>query len=74
MDIDNFKDPFDRLDDLEMVCTGLGLALQDLSQQLKSQSELGVKISSSMIELVRALDIATSKIAELEYRLELLEH
>lgn len=73
MDDDEFKDPFDRLDDLELFTAGLGVAAQDMSHQLKHQSELGVKISGSLLDLIRTLDILASKIRELEYRIEQLE-
>jgi hypothetical protein len=74
IDDNEIKDPFDRLDDLEMFTTGLGLAAQDMSHQLKHQSELGVKISGSLLDLIKTLDILASKIRELECRLEQLEN
>jgi hypothetical protein len=70
----NFEDPFDRLGELEIVQMGQGLAMVDLSEQLKTQSQLGVKISDHMMEMVRYIDVLGSKIRELEMRLEQLEH
>jgi hypothetical protein len=37
-------------------------------------SQLGVKISSHMIEMVRYIDILNSKIFELEHRLKEMEN
>jgi hypothetical protein len=48
--------------------------MMDMSEQLKTNAELGVKVSSSIIELVRHIDILSSKIFELEHRLEQVEH
>jgi hypothetical protein len=70
----NFEDPFDRLGELEIVQMGQGLAMVDLSEQLKTQSQLGVKISDHMMEMIRYIDVLGSKIRELEMRLEQLEH
>lgn len=70
----NFEDPFDRLGELEIVQMGQGLAMVDLSEQLKTQSQLGVKISDHMMEMIRYVDVLGSKIRELEMRLEQLEH
>ena len=68
------ENPFDRLESLEMVQMAQGMALRDMSKQLKQQSLLGVKISESLIELVHHIDVLNCQVAELEYRLTQLEH
>ena len=68
-----FRDPFDRLDDLEVIATGHALCLEQMSDQVKEHSQLGVKISSHLLEIIRYIDIASSKIRELEYRIDQLE-
>ena len=68
-----FRDPFDRLDDLEVIITGHALCLEQMSDQVKEHSHLGVKISGSLLEMIRHIDIMSSKIRELEYRIEQLE-
>jgi hypothetical protein len=70
----NFTDPFDRLEEIEIVQMGQGMAMMNMSEQLKNQADLGVDASKGMLELVRHIDILVSKIAELEYRIEQLEH
>jgi hypothetical protein len=50
------------------------MAMMNMSEQLKNQADLGVDASKGMLELVRHIDILVSKIAELEYRIEQLEH
>jgi len=70
----DMENPFDRLESLEMVQLGQGVALTDMSKQLKQQSILGVKISESLIELVHHIDVLSSKVYELECRLEQLEN
>jgi len=71
---ENASDPFDRLEDLELVQMGQGLALEEVSQHTKSNSELGIKISQYMLEMVKTIDVLSSKVRELEYRLEQLEN
>jgi hypothetical protein len=70
----NFTDPFDRLEEIEIVQMGQGMAMMNMSEQLKNHAEMGVSASKSMLELVRHIDILTSKIFELEHRIEQLEH
>jgi hypothetical protein len=70
---DDISDPFDRLEEIEIVQMGQGMAMSEMSRQVMEHSQLGVKISQSLIELVRHIDVLMSKISELEYRLEQLE-
>jgi len=71
---DSFTNPFDRLEEIEIVQMGQGMAMMNMSEQLKNHAEMGVSASKSMLELVRHIDILTSKIFELEHRIEQLEH
>ena len=68
-----FRNPFDRLEDLEIIATGHALCLEQVSEQVKDHSQLGVKISAHLLEMIRYIDIANSKIHELEYRINQLE-
>jgi hypothetical protein len=70
---EDLQNPMDRLEELEIVQMGQGLAMSNMSDQLRSHSQLGVNVSESLIEIVRHIDILSSKIFELEYRLEELE-
>lgn len=69
----NLEDPFDRLNDIEQVQLAQGLFLTDLSKQLKQQSQLGAKLSESLMELVHHIEVLGNKVYELECRIELLE-
>ena len=70
---EDLQNPMDRLEELEIVQMGQGLAMSNMSDQLRSHSQLGVNVSESLIEIVRHIDILSSKIFELEYRLEQVE-
>ena len=70
---DDIQDPFERREDIEIVQMGQGLAKSEMSRHVMDHSQLGVKISESLIELVQHIDVLSSKIAELEYRIEQLE-
>ena len=69
----NVEDPFERLESLEIVQLGQGLAMTDMSKQVQQQSLLGVKISESLIELVHHIDVLNNRVLELEYKLRALE-
>ena len=71
---DGIEDPLDRLENIEIVQMGQGVAMVDLGEQMKTHSHLGVKLSESLVELVRHIDVLTSKIYELEQRIEQLEN
>jgi len=70
---DNVEDPFERLESLEVVQLGQGLAMTDLAKQIQQHSILGVKISESLIELVHHIDVLNSRVIELECKLKELE-
>jgi uncharacterized coiled-coil protein SlyX len=70
---DNVEDPFERLESLEIVQLGQGLAMTDLAKQIQQHSILGVKISESLIELVHHIDVLNSRVIELESKLRELE-
>jgi uncharacterized coiled-coil protein SlyX len=70
---DDLPDPLGRLEELEIITSGHALCLEHLSEQIREQSQLGVKISGSLLEIIKYVDIASSKIRELEYRIEQLE-
>jgi hypothetical protein len=71
---DDLPDPLARLEEVEIVQMGQGMAMSNMSDQLKSHSKLGVGISESLIEIVRHIDILNSKLFELEHRLEQVEN
>lgn len=70
---DDLPDPLARLEEIEIVQIGQGLAMTKMSEQLRSHSHLGVNVSESLMEIVRHIDILNSKLFELEYRLQELE-
>jgi uncharacterized coiled-coil protein SlyX len=68
-----FVNPFDRLDNLEVNALEASFTIMEMGERIMEHSQLGVKISSHMIEMVRYIDILNSKIFELEHRLEQME-
>jgi uncharacterized coiled-coil protein SlyX len=50
----NFRDPFDRLEELEIITTGQGLAMENMSQELKKQGDMFIQISDSLIDFAKA--------------------
>ena len=67
------QDPFDRLNNLEMNALECSFTMMELGERVSEHSQLGVKISTNLIEIVRHIDLLTSKIFELEYRLREME-
>ena len=68
-----FQDPFDRLNNLEMNALESSFTMMELGERVMEHSQLGVKISTNLIEIVRHIDLLTSKIFELEHRLKEVE-
>jgi hypothetical protein len=68
-----FVSPYDRLDNLEMNALECSFTMMELGERVSEHSQLGVKISTNLIEIVRHIDLLTSKIFELEHRLQELE-
>lgn len=68
-----FRDPFDRLENLECIALEVNMLIMQMSERIKDHSQLGVKISNHMLEMIRHIDAMSSKIRELEHRLEGLE-
>ena len=68
-----FQDPYDRLNNLEMNALECSFTMMELGERVREHSELGVKISTNLIEIVRHIDLLTSKLFELEHRLQELE-
>jgi hypothetical protein len=68
-----FRDPFERLNNLEINALETNAAMMDMGERVMEHSQLGVKISTNLIEIVRHIDLMTSKLFELEQRLEQVE-
>ena len=68
-----FQDPYDRLNNLEMNALESSFTMMELGERVMEHSQLGVKISTNLIEIVRHIDLLTSKIFELEHRLKEVE-
>ena len=68
-----FQDPFDRLNNLEVNALEASFTIMEMGERIMEHSQLGVKISTNLIEIVRHIDLLTSKIFELEHRLQELE-
>jgi uncharacterized coiled-coil protein SlyX len=68
-----FQDPFDRLNNLEMNALESSFTIMELGERISEHSQLGVKISSHMIEMVRHIDQLTRLVVELDNRLKEVE-
>jgi uncharacterized protein (DUF2164 family) len=68
-----FRDPFERLNNLEINALESSMTMMDMGEKIMEHSNLGVKISTNLIEIVRHIDLMTSKLFELEHRLEQVE-
>jgi uncharacterized coiled-coil protein SlyX len=68
-----FQNPFDRLSNLEMNALESSVTMMEMGERISEHSQLGVKISTNLIEIVRHIDLMTSKLFELEHRLQELE-
>jgi uncharacterized coiled-coil protein SlyX len=68
-----FQDPYDRLNNLEMNALESSFTMMELGERVSEHSQLGVKISTNLIEIVRHIDLLTSKLFELEHRLKEVE-
>jgi uncharacterized coiled-coil protein SlyX len=69
-----FQDPYDRLNNLEMNALESSFTMMELGERVSEHSQLGVKISTNLIEIVRHIDLLTSKLFELEHRIQELEN
>jgi hypothetical protein len=68
-----FVSPFDRLNNLEMNALESSFTMMEMGERVREHSQLGVKMSTNLIEIVRHIDLLTSKVFELEHRLQELE-
>jgi uncharacterized coiled-coil protein SlyX len=68
-----FVSPFDRLDSLECYALENNMTLMQMNERIMEHSQLGVKISSHMIEMVRHIDQLTRLVVELDNRLKEVE-
>ena len=53
---DDIPDPLARLEELEIVQMGQGLAMENISEQLKQHSRMIEQLSEHMVELAQALN------------------
>lgn len=51
---DNIRDPYDRLEELEIITTGQSMAMEQMSEQLKKYGDNLVEVSGAMVQLVEA--------------------
>jgi len=68
-----FVSPFDRLNNLEMNALESSFTMMEMGERVREHSQLGVKMSTNLIEIVRHIDLLTSKVFELEHRIQELE-
>ncbi len=77
MDNDIFKqysDPFDRLEELEIIASGHALALQHISEQVRDNAQNQLKITETLKALSVLLDQIIQQQCQLNSRIERLEN
>lgn len=52
----NIPDPLARLEELEIIATGQGMAMENISEQLQNQAYMIEQLSGSLVELAQALN------------------
>ena len=70
----SMRDPYDRLEELEIITTGQGMALEQISQELKNQGDMFVQLSESLVEFARAFQELQKQNNHLQNQCKYLHH
>lgn len=70
----NFRDPFDRLEELEIITTGQGLAMEQMSEELKNQGEMFVQVSEGLVQFAQAFEHLQKQNNHLQQQCKYLHH
>jgi hypothetical protein len=70
----HFRDPFDRLEELEIITTGQGLAMENMSVELKNQGDMFVTLSESLVEFAKAFQELQKQNNHLQNQCKYLHH
>lgn len=70
----NFRDPFDRLEELEIITTGQGLAMENMSQELKNQGDMFIQFSESLVDFAKAFQELQKQNSLLQTQCKNLHH
>ena len=70
----NFRDPFDRLEELEIITTGQGMAMEQMSEELKKQGDMFIQLSESLVDFARAFEQLQKQNNHLQNQCKYLHH
>lgn len=69
-----FQDPFERLSNLEANALESSFTIMGMSERIMEHSQLGVKISTHLIEIVRYIDQLNQRVNRLELQLKQMDN
>jgi uncharacterized coiled-coil protein SlyX len=69
-----FQDPFERLNNLEANALESSFTIMGMSERIMEHSQLGVKISTHLIEIVRYIDQLNQRVNRLELQLKQMDN
>ena len=69
----NFKDPYDRLDDLEALTSGLSMALEESASISQQHAQMFEQMSGHLVELAHALNSQHRLIMDMNRHIKRLE-
>jgi hypothetical protein len=69
-----FQDPFERLNNLEANALESSFTMMGMSERIMEHSQLGVKISTHLIEIVRYIDQLNQRVNRLELQLKQMDN
>jgi uncharacterized coiled-coil protein SlyX len=70
----NFRDPYDRLEELEIITTGQGLAMENMSQELKNQGDMFIQLTESLVDFAKAFQELQKQNDQLQNQCKYLHH
>jgi len=72
--MDGLQNPLDRLEELEIITMGQGLAMENMSDQLKTQSEFLQQMTDNMAQLAKAFHHMSLMNQSLQQQCQNLHH
>lgn len=69
-----FQNPYDRLEELEIMVTAQGLALEQATNQIKDHADNFVKISEGLIQIANLMQFLKKQNISLQQQAQALHH
>jgi uncharacterized coiled-coil protein SlyX len=70
----HFRDPYDRLEELEIITTGQSLAMEQMSIELKNQGDMFVQLTESLVQFAKAFQEMQKQNDHLQNQCKYLHH